>query len=113
MNNDAATSDRPIDHTPGGAILLDGNRLRDETVLDLARIIAAAGSPPVCLATVLVGADKPSQIYVRMKQRKAEEAGMISRHVELPSDATQQQVLHGGLHDFAARWENPEGAQGF
>ncbi|MEZ5229184.1 MAG: bifunctional 5,10-methylenetetrahydrofolate dehydrogenase/5,10-methenyltetrahydrofolate cyclohydrolase [Acidimicrobiales bacterium] len=92
MTNDAATPERPIEYTPGGAILLDGNRLRDETVAGLAASIAAAGNPPVCLATVLVGADKPSQIYVRMKQRKAEEAGMISRHVELPQDATQEQV---------------------
>ncbi|MEY3492627.1 MAG: hypothetical protein RL413_45, partial [Actinomycetota bacterium] len=34
---------------------MDGNRLRDEIVARLAREIAAAGSPPVCLATVLVG----------------------------------------------------------
>ena len=80
-------ADRPIDHTPGGAVLLDGNRLRDETVASIGATIAAAGSPAVCLATVLVGDDKPSQIYVRMKHRKAEEAGMVSRHVGLPADA--------------------------
>jgi methylenetetrahydrofolate dehydrogenase (NADP+) / methenyltetrahydrofolate cyclohydrolase len=85
-------ADRPIDHTPGGAVLLDGNRLRDETVASIGTTIAAAGSPAVCLATVLVGDDKPSQIYVRMKHRKAEEAGMVSRHVGLPADASQDQV---------------------
>ena len=36
-----------------------------------------------------VGDDKPSQIYVRNKRKKAEEAGMVSRHVELPSDISQ------------------------
>lgn len=82
----------PLEKTQGGAVLLDGNRLRDETVADLAATIAAAGSPPVCLTTVLVGDDKPSQIYVRMKHRKAEEAGMVSRHVAIPRDATQSQV---------------------
>jgi methylenetetrahydrofolate dehydrogenase (NADP+)/methenyltetrahydrofolate cyclohydrolase len=46
----------------------------------------------VCLATVLVGADKPSQIYVRMKQKKADEAGMVSKGVELPETATQADV---------------------
>lgn len=80
------------ERTPGGAILLDGNRLRDEIVVGLRREIEALGSPHVCLATVLVGGDKPSQIYVRMKQRKAEEAGMAPRHVELPDTATQAEV---------------------
>ena len=81
-----------VERTPGGAILMDGNRLRDETVARLRSEIAGLGDPNVCLATVLVGADKPSQIYVRMKQRKAEEAGMRPRHVELPETATQAEV---------------------
>ena len=72
--------------------MMDGNRLRDETVARLKTEIDALGSPPVCLATVLVGADKPSQIYVRMKQKKAEEAGMMSKGVELAETATQADV---------------------
>jgi methylenetetrahydrofolate dehydrogenase (NADP+) / methenyltetrahydrofolate cyclohydrolase len=81
-----------FERTTGGAILMDGNRLRDETVVRLRSEIDALGSPTVCLATVLVGADKPSQIYVRMKQKKAEEAGMVSKGVELPETATQADV---------------------
>ncbi len=77
------------ERTPGGAVLIDGNRLRDELVVDLKGRIVALGNPHVCLATVLVGDDKPSQIYVRNKRKKAEEAGMASRHVELPSDISQ------------------------
>jgi methylenetetrahydrofolate dehydrogenase (NADP+)/methenyltetrahydrofolate cyclohydrolase len=78
--------------TPGGAVLMDGARLRDEIVVELRKEIEAAGSPPVCLATVLVGDDRPSQVYVRIKHRKAEEAGMTSRSVELPPTASQGQV---------------------
>jgi methylenetetrahydrofolate dehydrogenase (NADP+) / methenyltetrahydrofolate cyclohydrolase len=74
------------------AVLMDGNLLRDETVAKLRATIEAAGSPAVCLATVLVGVDKPSQIYVRMKHKKAQEAGMVSKQVELPADASQAQV---------------------
>lgn len=80
------------ERTAGGAILLDGNRLRDATVATIAERIRGAGSPPVCLATVLVGSDAPSQVYLRMKHRKATEAGMVSRGVELPGDATQAEV---------------------
>jgi methylenetetrahydrofolate dehydrogenase (NADP+)/methenyltetrahydrofolate cyclohydrolase len=80
--------------TPGGAIIMNGTALRDETVLRLRSEIEAIGLdwPMVCLATVLVGDDKPSQIYVRMKHKKAAEAGMTSKHVELPPTATQAEV---------------------
>ncbi|MCU0260748.1 MAG: bifunctional 5,10-methylenetetrahydrofolate dehydrogenase/5,10-methenyltetrahydrofolate cyclohydrolase [Ilumatobacteraceae bacterium] len=72
--------------------LMDGNQLRDEVVAAIAARLVAAGSPPVCLATVLVGDDGPSHVYVRNKHRKAAEAGMVSRHVELPGSATQAEV---------------------
>lgn len=81
-----------FERTPGGAVLMDGNRLRDEIVAELRAEITGAGGAEVCLATVLVGDDKPSRIYVRNKQRKASEAAMTSRHVELAADATQDQV---------------------
>jgi methylenetetrahydrofolate dehydrogenase (NADP+) / methenyltetrahydrofolate cyclohydrolase len=53
-----------FERTAGGAILLDGNRLRDEIVAEIRDELEGLGSPNVCLTTVLVGDDKPSQIYV-------------------------------------------------
>ena len=44
------------------------------------------------IATVLVGADPGSQLYVGMKHRQSEAIGMNSIQVELPADATQEQV---------------------
>ena len=38
----------------------------------------------MCLATVLVGDDRPCQIYVRMKHKKAAEAGMLSKGSSCP-----------------------------
>lgn len=81
-----------FERTPGGAVLMDGNRLRDETVARIRAELDGMGNPAVCLATVLVGADRPSQIYVRMKHKKAEEAGLVSQGVELDEDATQAEV---------------------
>lgn len=81
-----------INYTDGGAVLLDGNALRDATVLRLRERIEGAGSPSVCLATVLVGDDAPSRVYVNMKHRKATEAGMESRGIELPASSTQEDV---------------------
>jgi methylenetetrahydrofolate dehydrogenase (NADP+)/methenyltetrahydrofolate cyclohydrolase len=74
------------------ATLMDGNALRDELVAALRARIEAAGSPEVCLATVLVGDDGPSQRYVKMKHQKAAEAGLASRHVDLPATASQAEV---------------------
>ena len=74
------------------AIVMDGNALRDEIVAGLATQIRDLGSPTVCLATVLVGDDGPSQRYVKSKHAKAGEAGMTSRHHGLPATATQAEV---------------------
>ena len=73
------TAPKGVQRTPGGAVWMDGNALRDEIVESLSATIRAAGSPPVCLATVLVGDDAPSQRYVRNKHVQAAKAGMVSR----------------------------------
>ncbi len=106
-----------FERTGGGAVLMDGNRLRDEIVAELNAEITAAGSPEVCLATVLVGDDKPSRIYVRNKQRKAAEAAMVSRHVELGADTAQGEVEEAvrdlasdpGVHGILVQLPLPEG----
>jgi methylenetetrahydrofolate dehydrogenase (NADP+) / methenyltetrahydrofolate cyclohydrolase len=82
----------PYDRTPGGAVLMDGLRLRDETIVRLRSTIDAAGNPHVCLATVLVGDDKPSRAYINSKQKKAVEAGIVSKHTDLPASASQAQI---------------------
>jgi methylenetetrahydrofolate dehydrogenase (NADP+)/methenyltetrahydrofolate cyclohydrolase len=81
------------------AIVMDGNVLRDEIVSKLRATLEAAGSPAVCLATVLVGDDPPSRSYVRSKHRQAELAGLQSRNIALPVTATQEHVEEavGGL----------------
>ena len=74
------------------AILMDGNALRDELIAGIAAHVSEVGSPEICLATVLVGDDGPSQRYVRSKHAKAAEAGLTSRHVDLPASASQAEV---------------------
>jgi methylenetetrahydrofolate dehydrogenase (NADP+)/methenyltetrahydrofolate cyclohydrolase len=92
VSDASASTTENFERTPGGAVLMDGIRLRDEIIVSLRSIIEAAGSPAVCLATVLVGDDRPSQLYVASKQKMAAQAGMTSRHVGLPGDASQAQV---------------------
>jgi len=53
------------------------------------------------LGTILVGDDGPSARYVAMKQQDCQALGMVSRHVHLPADTTQEQVL-ATVADFNA-----------
>jgi len=75
--------------TAGGALLLDGNSLRDKIIADVRAAVAGLSSAP-CLATVLIGDDGPSQVYVRNKHRQAQLAGMTSRNESLPRDVSQR-----------------------
>lgn len=74
------------------AVVMDGKALADIVKASVKDRLAAAGHPPVCLATVLVGDDAPSQRYVASKQRTAAALGMEGRHVDLPADAKQAEV---------------------
>jgi methylenetetrahydrofolate dehydrogenase (NADP+)/methenyltetrahydrofolate cyclohydrolase len=74
------------------AVIMDGVALREQLIAEVRAEIDAAGNPPVCLATVLVGDDKPSRSYINSKQKKAGEAGIVSRHTDLPATASQAQV---------------------
>jgi methylenetetrahydrofolate dehydrogenase (NADP+)/methenyltetrahydrofolate cyclohydrolase len=47
----------------------------------------------VGLATVLVGDDPASAIYIRLKQQAAAEAGIDARDVRLPAGTTQEELL--------------------
>ncbi len=99
------------------AVVMDGNALRDEIIGGLRARIEAAGSPAICLATVLVGDDGPSQRYVRSKHQKAAEAGLASRHVDLPATATQadvesvvrELVADDGVHGILVQLPLPDG----
>lgn len=77
--------------TAGGALLLDGVALRDLTVKRVADEVRALGATPT-LATVLIGDDAPSQVYVRNKHRQAQLAGMNSRNETLPADVSQERA---------------------
>lgn len=73
---------------------LDGTATAAAIKTELTARVAAlreAGHTPG-LATVLVGEDPASQNYVKMKHRDCEQVGIASLRVELPADATAEQV---------------------
>lgn len=81
--------------------MLHGGPARDEILARLAARVAAAGSPRITLATVLVGDDGPSKRYVASKHATAGSVGIGSVRVELPADATQDEV-ESAVHRLAA-----------
>jgi len=73
------------------ATLLDGKALgakvREEVAAEVAEI------PHVGLATVLVGDDPASHVYIDLKQKAATAAGMEARDLKLPADTSEEGVL--------------------
>jgi len=78
------------------AQLLDGKTLartiQTEIAAEVAEFVARRGTRP-CLATVLVGADPASEVYIRNKRQACERVGMESRHTSLPAETTQIELL--------------------
>jgi methylenetetrahydrofolate dehydrogenase (NADP+) / methenyltetrahydrofolate cyclohydrolase len=78
------------------AKIIDGKAtaasLREKIVAETARLKSAHGIVPG-LATVLVGNDPASEVYVRNKGKTAEAIGFKSLHYALPADASETEVL--------------------
>ncbi len=99
------------------AVIIDGVAVREQILDEIRATIDAAGNPHVCLATVLVGDDKPSRSYINSKQKKAGQAGIVSRHTDLPATASQAQVddtiaalaADSGVHGILCQFPLPDG----
>ncbi|MEX0152364.1 bifunctional methylenetetrahydrofolate dehydrogenase/methenyltetrahydrofolate cyclohydrolase [Microbacterium sp. LMI1-1-1.1] len=76
------------------ATRLDGKAAAAAIKTELAERVAVLRGRGVVpgIATVLVGADPASQLYVGMKHRESEAIGMNSIQVELPAESTQEEV---------------------
>ncbi|WP_091231075.1 bifunctional methylenetetrahydrofolate dehydrogenase/methenyltetrahydrofolate cyclohydrolase [Microbacterium sp. 3J1] len=76
------------------AKILDGKAASAAIKAELTERVAALKQKGIVpgIATVLVGADPASQLYVGMKHRQSEAIGMNSIQRELPADATQADV---------------------
>jgi methylenetetrahydrofolate dehydrogenase (NADP+)/methenyltetrahydrofolate cyclohydrolase len=72
--------------------ILDGKKTSEKRLLTLKDEIGEAGLHPH-LATVIVGNDPASQMYVRMKHRACEQVGIGSVGIDLPAEATTRMVV--------------------
>ena len=78
------------------AKLIDGKAyaagLRQRVAAGVAALIANDGPKPG-LATVLIGDDQASQVYVRSKGKLAAELGMASFDHRLPAETTEAKLM--------------------
>jgi methylenetetrahydrofolate dehydrogenase (NADP+) / methenyltetrahydrofolate cyclohydrolase len=78
------------------ARVIDGKAVsaavRERVASEVAAFAEQAGRVPA-LATVIVGEDPASQVYIRNKHRACEEVGMRSVHHALPAETAENQLL--------------------
>ena len=88
------------------ATMIDGKALALRVREEVAADVAAFGAP-VCLATILVGDDPASHVYVGSKHRASHEAGIESRDHRFPADTPESEIL-----DLLAELNADEGVDG-
>jgi methylenetetrahydrofolate dehydrogenase (NADP+)/methenyltetrahydrofolate cyclohydrolase len=74
------------------ATRMDGKALAVKLRAEVAEDVRAFGAP-VCLATILVGDDPASHVYVGSKHQASHEAGIDSRDHRFPADTPESEIL--------------------
>jgi methylenetetrahydrofolate dehydrogenase (NADP+)/methenyltetrahydrofolate cyclohydrolase len=79
---------------------MDGKGLAARVRAEVAREVESIGRP-IGLATVLVGEDPASALYVKRKREACAEVGIESIHRELPPETSEEELLElvGDLND--------------
>jgi methylenetetrahydrofolate dehydrogenase (NADP+) / methenyltetrahydrofolate cyclohydrolase len=88
------------------AVVIDGKALAAKIRAQVAKDVAAFGEP-VCLATVLVGDDPASHVYVGRKHDASAEAGIESRDHRFPAATPESEIL-----DLLAELNDDAGVDG-
>jgi methylenetetrahydrofolate dehydrogenase (NADP+) / methenyltetrahydrofolate cyclohydrolase len=73
------------------ATLVKGKPIADRIRAEVAEEVRSLGH--LGLVTVLVGEDPASQVYIRLKQKAAAEAGIEARDVRLPAEISESELL--------------------
>jgi methylenetetrahydrofolate dehydrogenase (NADP+)/methenyltetrahydrofolate cyclohydrolase len=73
------------------ATLMDGRALGQRIRATVAEEVRALGG--IGLATVLVGDDPASDIYIRLKHKAATEAGIRTEDIRLPADTSEDDLV--------------------
>ncbi|HNA61967.1 MAG TPA: bifunctional 5,10-methylenetetrahydrofolate dehydrogenase/5,10-methenyltetrahydrofolate cyclohydrolase [Rhabdochlamydiaceae bacterium] len=72
--------------------LLDGKKVADQIIKGLKKTVGTFQTPPG-LAFILVGSNSASQTYVRMKKKKCQEIGIVSKDLQFEEDISEKELL--------------------
>ena len=89
--------------TAGGAILMDGKVVAEKIQTNVARKLAQSPNSKITLATVLIGDDPASRLYVGMKQSRAAAVGIQSRHIKLAENIS----MHNASEEITELVQDP------
>jgi methylenetetrahydrofolate dehydrogenase (NADP+)/methenyltetrahydrofolate cyclohydrolase len=103
--------------------IMDGKKLAEQVrarIRDEVQIFEQKGVKP-CLATVLVGEDAASKIYLKIKHSTCQEVGIQSRNYQLPVNTTENDLIDliqelnrdEEVHGILVQLPIPEGIDGY
>jgi len=78
------------------AIVMDGRKVAQEVKAYVKKELEALkkrGLTP-CLATILVGEDPASKLYIGMKHESCEEVGMKSKNFQFPANSNEEDLIN-------------------
>ncbi len=73
-------------------MIIDGKKVAKDIRASIRARLEQHPTASITLATVLVGEDPASQLYVGMKHREANAAGIDSKHIELSAKISQEEL---------------------
>lgn len=73
--------------------IIDGKKIAREIQAEIAAEISLLSTRQPCLAVILIGEHPASLLYVTRKAEACQEAGILSRKIELPSAITESQLV--------------------
>lgn len=74
------------------ATILDGRKIRDEAIIELAKSFAVLGFVPV-LTIIQVGNREDTNAYIRAKKLFAEKVGVKVKHLQLDENISQSEII--------------------
>jgi len=103
--------------------IMDGRKVAEHVrnrIGEEVRIFEQNGVKP-CLATVLVGEDAASKIYLKIKHSNCQEVGIQSRNYQLPSETEERELIDliqelnrdEAVHGILVQLPIPEGIDGY
>ena len=72
--------------------LLDGKKVADQIIKELKKTVGTFQTPPG-LAFILIGSNSASQTYVRMKKKKCQEIGIVSKDLQFQEDISEKELF--------------------